>query len=127
MAILNLDFSSVPNREPLEPGWYHGRIAKVEEKMSSTGKPMLAVEYDVIGTEEGEEIPGNRKLFENWVLTDAALWKVQAVFKALDLPTEAIVDLDTEELIGMELFLKVVQETYQGEVRNQVKACKAIQ
>ena len=48
---INLDFSSVPSREPLEEGVYHLQIAKVEETNSSTGNPMLKVEYDVLGVE----------------------------------------------------------------------------
>ena len=42
--MLNLDFSSVPSREPLEEGIYSLTIAKVEETTSSTGNPMLKVE-----------------------------------------------------------------------------------
>lgn len=126
MAMLNLDFSSVPSRDPLEPGWYHARISAVEEKMSSTGKPMLMLTYEIVGTEDGEEIAGNRKIFENLVLTDNALWKVKAVFGALGIDTDEIVDMDTDELVDMELLLKVVQEEYQGEIRNYTKGCKPI-
>ena len=62
--MLNLDFSSVPSREPLEEGVYALTIAKVEEATSSTGNPMLKIEYDVNG------VDGNRKLWDNYVLID---------------------------------------------------------
>ena len=114
MAI-NLDFSSVPSREPLEEGVYHLQIAKVEETNSSTGNPMLKVEYDVLGVE------GNRKLWDNYVLIDKCLWKVKELFDALGIDTSALVEMDVNELVGLEVQAKVIQETYNGDVTNRVK------
>lgn len=114
MAI-NLDFSSVPSREPLEEGVYHLQIAKVEETNSSTGNPMLKVEYDVLGVE------GNRKLWDNYVLIDKCLWKVKELFDALGIDTSALVEMDVDELVGLEVQAKVIQETYNGDIMNRVK------
>lgn len=114
MAI-NLDFSSVPSREPLEEGVYHLQIAKVEETTSSTGNPMLKVEYDVLGVE------GNRKLWDNYVLIDKCLWKVKELFDALGIDTSALVEMDVDELVGLEVQAKVIQETYNGDIMNRVK------
>lgn len=113
--MMNLDFSSVPSREPLEEGVYQLRIAKAEEKLAKTGTPMLAVEYDVVG------VDGNRKLWDNYPLTDAALWKLQELMKALGFDTSAVVSLEPSELTGMEVNAKVIQEDYQGEMVNRVK------
>lgn len=114
MAI-NLDFSSVPSREPLEEGIYHLQIAKVEETNSSTGNPMLKVEYNVLGVE------GNRKLWDNYVLIDKCLWKVKELFDALGIDTSALVEMDVNELVGLEVQAKVIQETYNGDIMNRVK------
>ena len=114
MAI-NLDFSSVPSREPLEEGIYHLQIAKVEETNSSTGNPMLKVEYNVLGVE------GNRKLWDNYVLIDKCLWKVKELFDALGIDTTELVEMDVTELVGMEVQAKVIQETYNGDIMNRVK------
>ena len=114
MAI-NLDFSSVPSREPLEEGVYHLQIAKVEETNSSTGNPMLKVEYDVLG------VDGNRKLWDNYVLIDKCLWKVKELFDALGIDTSALVEMDVNELVGLEVQAKVIQETYNGDIMNRVK------
>lgn len=118
--MLNLDFSSVPSREPLEEGVYPVRIAKVEETTSSTGNPMLKVEYDVL------EVEGNRKLWDNFVLIDKCMWKVKELFDALGIDTSAIVEMDVTELVGMELRAKVIQETYNGDVVNRVKKIMAL-
>ena len=114
MAI-NLDFSSVPSREPLEEGVYHLQIAKVEETNSSTGNPMLKIEYDVMGVE------GNRKLWDNYVLIDKCLWKVKELFDAIGIDTSALVEMDVNELVGLEVQAKVIQETYNGDTMNRVK------
>lgn len=113
--MLNLDFSSVPSREPLDEGMYNLTIAKVEETTSSTGNPMLKVEYDVNGVE------GNRKLWDNYVLIDKCMWKLKELFDALGVDTTEIVEMDVNELVGMQVTAKVIQETYQGDVVNRVK------
>ena len=113
--MLNLDFSSVPSREPLEEGVYNLTIAKVEEANSSTGNPMLKIEYDVNGVE------GNRKLWDNYVLIDKCLWKVKELFDALGIDTSELVEMDVSELLGMQVKAKVIQETYNGDIVNRVK------
>lgn len=118
--MLNLDFSSVPSRDPLEEGVYHLQIAKVEEKESSTGNPMLAIEYDVL------DVAGNRKLWDNYVLIDKCLWKLKELFDALGVDTANIVEMDVQELVGMEVQAKVVQETYNENVMNRVKKIMAV-
>ena len=113
--MLNLDFSSVPSREPLEEGVYHLQIAKVEETNSSTGNPMLKVEYSVLGVE------GNRKLWDNYVLIDKCLWKVKELFDALGIDTSELVEMDVTEMVGLEVQAKVIQETYNGDIMNRIK------
>lgn len=113
--MLNLDFSSVPSREPLDEGVFHLRIAKVEETTSSTGNPMLKVEYDVM------DVDGNRKLWDNYVLIDKCLWKVKELFDAIGVDTSELVEMDVTELVGMEVNAKVIQETYNGDIVNRIK------
>ena len=113
--MLNLDFSSVPSREPLEEGVYSLTIAKAEEATSSTGNPMLKIEYDV------NDVDGNRKLWDNYVLIDKCLWKLKELFQALGIDTSEIVEMDVTELVGMQVNAKIIQETYQGEIVNRVK------
>lgn len=112
--MLNLDFSSVPSRDPLEEGVYTLRIAKVEEKVSSTGNPMLSVEYDVVDHE-------GRKLWDNFVLIDKCLWKIKELFDAIGLDTSSVVEMDINELVGYEVQAKVVQEPFDGSIVNRVK------
>lgn len=118
---LNLDFSAVPSRDPLEEGVYLLQIAEAAEKESSTGNPMIAVTYDVVATQSGETVEGNRKLWDNYSLQAQALFKLKELLSALDIDTSEIVSLEIDELIGQQVLAKVVQETYNGELRNRVK------
>ena len=113
--MLNLDFSSIPSREPLEEGVYHLQIAKVEETNSSTGNPMLKIEYNVL------DVEGNRKLWDNYVLIDKCLWKVKELFDAIGIDTANLVEMDVTEMVGMEVQAKVIQETYNGDIMNRIK------
>ena len=113
--MLNLDFSSVPSREPLEEGIYSLTIAKVEETTSSTGNPMLQVEYDVNG------VDGNRKPCANYVLIDKCMWKIKELFDALGIDTSEVVEMDVTELVGLQVNAKVIQEEYNGDTVNRIK------
>ena len=113
--MLNLDFSNVPSREPLDEGIYSLTIAKAEETTSSTGNPMLKIEFDVNG------VDGNRKLWDNYVLIDKCMWKVKELFDALGIDTERVVEMDVTELTGLQVNAKVIQEEYNGDTVNRIK------
>lgn len=118
---LNLDFSSVPSREPLEEGMYLLQIAEAQEKISSTGNPMISVTYDVISTHEGEEVPGGRKIWDNYSLQAQALFKLKELLSALGIDTAAVVEMEVSDLVGQQVMAKVIQEPYNGELRNRIK------
>lgn len=113
--MVNLDFSSVPSREALEPGIYDLTIEKLEEKISSTGNPMWAVTYSV------DNVEGDRKLWDNFVLIDKALWKLKELFDALGIDTSEVVEMDPQELVGQSVQARVIQEEYQDATVNRVK------
>lgn len=117
MAMMNLDFSNVPSREPLPEGVYDVQIAKIEETKSKTsGNPMLKIEFDILS--EGYN---GRKIWANYLLTENCLWKMQELFGSLGLDSEGIVQMDTTELIGMTCKAKIAQREYNGEIMNEIK------
>lgn len=118
---LNLDFSSVPSRDPLDEGVYLLQIAEAIVKTSSTGNPMIAVTYDVLATTDGETVDGSRKLWDNYSLQAQALFKLKELLSALGIDTSSVVDMEVSDLIGHQVLAKVTQETYNGELRNRVK------
>lgn len=110
---INLDFSSIPSREPLAEGVYTFEVKKVEEKTSSSGNPMLLILF--------EEIETKTAVFENYVLTANSLWKLQELLNALGMDTSAEVSFEPEDLVGQVVKGKVVQEEYDGNIRNRMK------
>lgn len=119
--LMNIDFRSVPSREALEEGTYLLQVAEVEEKTSSTGNPMLSITYDVLSTSDGSPVEGSRKIWDNYSLQAQALFKLKELFDALGIDTSAVVDMDVADLVGQQVLAKLVQETYNGELRNRVK------
>ena len=117
MAQINLNFSNVPSREPLPEGLYELRVAKVEQTTSKTsGNPMLKVEFDVMT--EGYT---GRKIWANYMLMENSYWKIQELFKSLGLDADGIVDVDTDELVGLTCTGKITQREYNGDIQNEVK------
>ena len=110
---INLDFSSIPSREPLAEGIYTFMIKRAEEKTSSTGKPMLLILFEELETKTG--------VFENYVLTAECLWKLQELLRALGLEASGEVALDTDDLLGQIVKGKVIQDEYAGEPVNRMK------
>lgn len=113
MANLNLDFSNVQGNVILEEGMYNVTIESVEEKTSSTGKPMLLVRF--------KEEETKAAIFENYVLTEECLWKLKELLSAAGIECSGTVDFDTEELVGLMFKAKILKEQYNGSDVNRIK------
>jgi len=123
---MNLDFTNVATRDPLEPGFYTGRIIEAEEKTASTGSPMIAVVYQITGDSNGEPVEGIRKVWDNLVLTEASMWRVKQAFEAYGFDVEGSLDITPADLIGIDLGLKLGHNIYQGETRNNILGYKTL-
>lgn len=114
MANMNLDFSNVQsNNILLEEGTYNITLEAIEQKQSSTNKPMLSVRF--------REETTQAALFENYVLQENCLWKLKELLEAAGIDCSAGVDLDTDELIGVVFKAKVIQEDYNDSKVNRIK------
>lgn len=107
-----LDFSSVENTV-LEEGMYELDITNVEEKVSRTGKDMILVTFK--HQETGTAI------WENYVLQENCLWKLKELLDAVGIDTEGTVDIDFNDLIGQTVTGKVIQEEYNGSMKNRIQ------
>ena len=120
MARLNLDFSNVQSREPMPEGVYPASVAKVEQVLSkSSGNPMLKIEFNIM-----DEAFAGRKVWGNYVLTEAAMWKVQELFTALGLDADSILEIGTDDMVGMTCNLKIAQREYEGNIQNEIKKAR---
>lgn len=112
--MLNLDFSNVKNREPLPEGTYLLTIKKVTSKLSSTGNPMLVIQF--------EEPETKTNIFENYSLQEQAIFKLQGLLKAIGLDADAQLTLDESELEGSMIRAALIQDEYNGNINNKIKA-----
>lgn len=113
--MINLDFSGVESRKPLEEGIYVLTVETAEEAPAkSSGNPMIKLKYAVEGHDQN-------KLFDNFVLTQKALWKLKEFLEALDYDVDEIAELDVQELVGQQVQAKVIVEQYDGNDVNRIK------
>ena len=113
MANLNLDVSNVQGGKILEEGTYNVTIESVEEKTSSTGKPMLLVRF--------REDETKTAIFENYVLQENCLWKLKELLAAAGIECDGVANFDTEDLIGLTFTAKIVQDDYNDSKVNRIK------
>ena len=113
--MLNLDFSNVPKREPLAEGVYELTITAVEVTTSKEKKtPMLKVTFD--------EIETKTRIWENYVIQDNALWKLQELLDVIGIDTSGdLSGFDEQELVGVVVQAKVIQDEYNGQTTNRIK------
>lgn len=113
MATLNLDFSNVQGNTILEEGTYNVTLESLEEKTSSTGKPMLQARF--------REEETKTAIFENYVLQENCLFKLKDLLAAAGIDCGGAVDFDTEELVGLSFKAKITVEDYNDSKVNRIK------
>lgn len=123
--MIKLDFSNVTGGgfEPVPAGDYLVEIEKVEEKTSKAGNAMLNFTFNIVdGEYEG------RKIFDLYVLTEKALWKLQDLFSALGRDVSGMVSFHPEDLIG-ETFIAnlMIQESPGYDPQNRIKKHKKVE
>ena len=122
MANINLDYDLgdvATDFEPLPSGQYYAKIVNPDDftlTESQSGKPMIKVAWTVM---EGEY--EGRKVFDNIVLSID--WKVKQYCVAAGIESGS--SLDTDDFIGLEGLIQVVQQEYKGETRNNIKTVLA--
>ena len=118
----------------VEPGIYQARI-NTEFTSSKANKPMMKVEYNLLGTQPSGATAVGRKVFDNIVFEESMLWKFNQVFSAVtgeDLPEDS---LTIDEIYGMissaingaMVTIEVVTEKQTDSDREQNRVKKFIQ
>ena len=100
--------------DPIPDGYYEAEVANVTHEKASTGTAYLNVEFAILGpTHEG------RHVWANVFLTEKARWKLAALLNATGIGM--VDDLDTDQLIGNELRIRVKQvDDSFGDTRSEV-------
>lgn len=123
--MIKLDFSNITGGdfEPIPAGDYTLEIEEVKEQVSKAGNQMLNITFSVI--DEGEY--KGKKIFEYYVLTEKALWRLKELFIALGKDVDGVVAFDPQELVG-EIFIGniTIEESEGYEPQNKIKKHKKI-
>jgi len=117
---LTIDLSNVEDFSAIPEGVYSAYVVDVEVGTSSAGNTMATLTLNI---SEGEY--ENRKLFTHMVFTERSMWRVKQILEAIlgrEIEKTNEFELDTEELIGKKVKIRVSQREYQGVMRNNVDA-----
>ena len=110
-----LDFTGVQSYKRCEEGIHTAKLVQLDDKETQNGDDMLAATFEVI---KGDSV--GAKVFDNFVLTEKALWKFKLALEAMGIKTEGKVVLDLDKLIGKVCDIEVAHEEYNGQLRARV-------
>lgn len=125
MSFFTTDYRDVDTFDPIPPGEYECIISDVETTKFSTGseglKLTLTIRSDV------DQTGAKRKLFDNLVASEKAMFRFQQVSKAAKLPEgleyPTLVDF-AKAILHKAVRVRVKHEMYNGEARERVSFYK---
>lgn len=112
---VRMDFTGVESYSKASEGRHTVKVADIEQKTSSGGDDMLQFAFEVIkGADKGSRI------FDNFVLTDKALWKFKACLQALGMKADGKIVIDLDKILGKVCDIEVFHEEYNGQLRAKI-------
>lgn len=111
-----LDFTGIEAYVKCAEGQHVVKLLEIEETESQAGNDMLNATFQVVkGTSTGA------KLYDNFVLTEKALWKLQSFLVAVGMKADGKIVLDLDKLIGKTCIVEVAHEEYDGKTRARIQ------
>lgn len=112
---IKVDLSNVEEFVKAAEGQHKAKIEKVEEKLASSGSDMLVVQFRITsGVSKGAVV------YNNYVLTDKALWRLSALLKALGMKNKGKLAVDLDALEGKSCVIEVAHEEYNGSMKARI-------
>lgn len=110
-----LDFSKVESYTRCSEGQHTAKITEVQENTTQAGDDMLTMVFEVIkGDSKGA------KVFDNFVLTDKALWKLKQLLQVIGIKCDGRIALDLDKLVGRVCDIAVYHEEYNGKMKARI-------
>lgn len=110
-----LDFSKVESYTRCSEGQHTAKIVEVQENTTQAGDDMLTMVFEVIkGDSKGA------KVFDNFVLTDKALWKLKQLLQVVGVKCDGKIALDLDKLVGKVCDIAVYHEEYNGKPKARI-------
>lgn len=117
MRVKKLDFTGIESFIRCEEGQHVAKLSRLDDKQSQAGDDMLVGVFEVV---KGES-KGSR-VYENFPLTQKALWKLKSFLEAVGIKAEGKVNLDLDKLVGKQCIIEVSHEEYNGVTRARINA-----
>lgn len=109
------DFTNVQAFKRCEEGIHTVKLVQIDEGTSQAGDDMLKATFEVVsGNSKGARV------FDNFVLTDKALWKFKMMLQGMGIKCEGKIALDLDKLIGKTVDVDVAHEEYNGQKRARI-------
>lgn len=116
MAKKKIDFTGIEAYVKCAEGQHVVKLIEIEETESQAGNDMLNATFQVVkGASTGA------KLYDNFVLTEKALWKLQSFLVAVGIKADGKIVLDLDKLIGKTCIVEVAHEEYEGKTRARIQ------
>lgn len=112
---VKVDFSNVQSYKRCEEGIHTAKLVQLDEGTTQGGDDMLKAVFEVIkGDSKGARV------FDNYVLTDKALWKFKNALTAMGVKADGKIAVDLDKLIGKVVNIEVTHEEYNGQIRARI-------
>ena len=118
---LKLDFSGVESFVKCAEGQHIVKLVEIEENESQAGNDMLSATFKVVKGQSTGAV-----LYDNFVLTEKALWKLQSFLVAVGMKADGKMMLDLDKLVGKTCIVEVEHEEYDGKTRARIQEFKKL-
>lgn len=116
MSKLKLDFTGVESFQRPSEGQHVVKVHSAEVKQSQGGNDMIVACFEVTkGQDKGARV------YENFPLTENALWKLKGFLQSIGMKCDGKVQLDLDKLVGKVCIVEVADDEYNGQVRSRVQ------
>lgn len=116
------DMSKVESFKRCSEGIHTAKIVEVQENTTQAGDDMLTMVLEVIkGDSKGARV------YDNFVLTDKALWKLKQLLQAIGMKCDGKIVLDLDKLVGRVCDIAVYHEEYNGKLKARIDEYTALQ
>ena len=112
---VKVDMTGVETYSKASEGIHTAKVSEILEKTSQGGDSMLQFAFEII---KGED--KGCKVFESFVLTDKALWKLKSFLQAIGMKAEGKLKIDLDKLIGKVCDIEVFWDEYNGQTRAKI-------
>ena len=110
-----LDFTGVESFARCSEGVHTAKLVEIEEAVTQAGDDMLKATFEVVsGQDKG------CRVFDNFTLSDKALWKLKQFLVAISVKADGKVAVDLDKLIGKVCDITVIHEEYNGVTRAKI-------